>query len=82
MGKGDKKTKRGKIIRGTYGVTRPHKQKKTSVIVKTEIKEKVSKENKTDAKPKAKRETTKKTTEKKTATKKTETKKTSTGEKD
>lgn len=28
MGKGDKKTKRGKITLGTYGVTRPRKKKK------------------------------------------------------
>lgn len=28
MGKGDKKTKRGKIIAGSYGVTRPRKIKK------------------------------------------------------
>ena len=27
MGKGDKKTKRGKIARGTYGNTRPKKKK-------------------------------------------------------
>ncbi|MFP4471028.1 MAG: 30S ribosomal protein THX [Bacteroidales bacterium] len=29
MGKGDKKTKRGKIIRGSYGKTRPRKPAKT-----------------------------------------------------
>ncbi|MDX3915794.1 MULTISPECIES: 30S ribosomal protein THX [Olivibacter] len=28
MGKGDKKTKRGKITMGSFGKTRPHKQKK------------------------------------------------------
>jgi 30S ribosomal protein S31 len=27
MGKGDRKTKRGKIIKGSYGVTRTHKKK-------------------------------------------------------
>ena len=27
MGKGDRKTKRGKITRGTYGKTRPRKKK-------------------------------------------------------
>lgn len=26
MGKGDKKTKRGKIIKGSYGVSRPRKK--------------------------------------------------------
>lgn len=36
MGKGDKKTKKGKIIQGSYGVTRPRKAgsgKKTPVIL-------------------------------------------------
>ncbi len=28
MGKGDKKTKKGKIIKGTYGVRRPKKKNK------------------------------------------------------
>ena len=28
MGKGDKRTKRGKITRGTYGARRPKKKKK------------------------------------------------------
>lgn len=32
MGKGDKKSKRGKIILGTYGVRRSQKAKKTVVI--------------------------------------------------
>ena len=27
MGKGDKKTKRGKIVKGSYGVRRPKKKK-------------------------------------------------------
>ena len=31
MGKGDKKTKRGKIIMGTSGRLRPRKKKKTMV---------------------------------------------------
>ncbi len=30
MGKGDKKTKRGKIVNGTYGVSRPRKGNKSS----------------------------------------------------
>ena len=30
MGKGDKRTKRGKIVLGTYGKTRPKKGKKTT----------------------------------------------------
>jgi len=28
MGKGDKKTKRGKIVKNSYGKTRPKKKKK------------------------------------------------------
>jgi 30S ribosomal protein S31 len=28
MGKGDKRTKRGKIYKGSYGKSRPHKAKK------------------------------------------------------
>jgi len=28
MGKGDKRTRRGKIFKGTYGVSRPRKKKK------------------------------------------------------
>jgi 30S ribosomal protein S31 len=27
MGKGDKKTKRGKLFQGSYGITRPRKKK-------------------------------------------------------
>ncbi len=34
MGKGDRKTKRGKIIKGSYGKTRPQKVKKESTPVK------------------------------------------------
>ncbi len=42
MGKGDKKTKRGKINIGSYGVTRPRKKKK-SVSTPVEKKEKPAK---------------------------------------
>ena len=59
MGKGDKKSRRGKITMGTYGVRRPRKKKKnTAVITKT--------------KPKA---TAKKTPAKKAPAKKTKAKK-------
>jgi 30S ribosomal protein S31 len=37
MGKGDKKTKRGKIIIGSYGVRRPRKDN-ASTVAKTEQK--------------------------------------------
>lgn len=33
MGKGDKKTRRGKIHRGTYGVRRPKNKNKVTVEV-------------------------------------------------
>ena len=41
MGKGDRKSKRGKINRGTYGKRRPHKVK-----TKTEVKEEKTEKNK------------------------------------
>ena len=37
MGKGDKKTKRGKINRGTHGVRRPRVKKRRSVETKIGI---------------------------------------------
>lgn len=37
MGKGDKKTKRGKINRGTFGVRRPKIKKKLSIENKISI---------------------------------------------
>jgi 30S ribosomal protein S31 len=42
MGKGDKKTRKGKIAIGSYGKTRPHdvKKNKPAVTVVTEEKEK------------------------------------------
>ncbi len=33
MGKGDVKTKRGKIINGSFGVSRPHKAKKAEAVI-------------------------------------------------
>jgi 30S ribosomal protein S31 len=33
MGKGDKKSKRGKIWNGSYGVTRPRKKTKPAVVI-------------------------------------------------
>lgn len=42
MGKGDKKTKRGKIVNNSYGARRPRKiKKKPSVEEKIRIKNKV-----------------------------------------
>ena len=37
MGKGDKKTKRGKINRGTFGTRRPRIKKRRSIENKIEI---------------------------------------------
>lgn len=42
MGKGDKKTKRGKIYRGTFGTRRPRIKKKRSVESKIDIDNKVT----------------------------------------
>lgn len=36
MGRGDNRTKRGKISNGTYGVSRPAKVKKATVAPKAE----------------------------------------------
>ena len=51
MGKGDKKTRRGKLFMGSYGNTRP--KKSGAKYVKPEVAEKVVKAEKV-AKPKAK----------------------------
>lgn len=57
MGKGDKKTKRGKISSGSFGVTRPHKKKSDSeVTTKEKSKEKAGAGAKASAKPEAKKE--------------------------
>ncbi len=39
MGKGDLRTRRGKIFRGTFGKTRPRKKKKKSVPKEVEQEE-------------------------------------------
>ncbi len=62
MGKGDKKTKRGKIIQGSYGVTRPKRKATTGKIpapVKA-VKPIVEKEAVEEVKPKPKARATKK----------------------
>jgi 30S ribosomal protein S31 len=38
MGKGDKRSKKGKIFKGSYGNSRPHKAKKVEVEVKEKVK--------------------------------------------
>ncbi|MEC3907145.1 30S ribosomal protein THX [Tamlana sp. 2201CG12-4] len=42
MGKGDKKTKRGKINRGTFGARRPRVKKKPSIENKVDISNKAT----------------------------------------
>jgi 30S ribosomal protein S31 len=49
MGKGDKRTRRGKIIAGTYGVSRPHKQNDSAEESKADSK-KATKAKKTKKK--------------------------------
>lgn len=43
MGKGDKKTRRGKIVKGTYGVTRPKKDKNQEAATRNVSKQKKEK---------------------------------------
>ena len=66
MGKGDRKTKKGKIQKGTYGVRRP--KKKSTPIAATEAKKKTKKA----AAPKAKKPAAKKPAAKKATKEKAE----------
>jgi len=74
MGKGDKKTKRGKIVNGSYGVLRRRKKLKVKfekpVVAETskKIKAEVAGEKPKEKKAVAKKAAVKKTTVKKTAT--------------
>ena len=44
MGKGDKRTRRGKIFAGSYGKTRPrHKKKNVAAAAEPSVKEKKTK---------------------------------------
>lgn len=78
MGKGDKKTAKGKRAQGSYGITRKRKDSTKSVVV-TEKKEKAVKAPKevAEKKPAAKKSTAAKATSKAT-TAKTEKKATTT----
>jgi 30S ribosomal protein S31 len=72
MGKGDKKTKRGKVYRGTFGKHRLRKKQNTWVAVPKE-KEKVKKEETTEeVKAEVKKEVKKKPGRKKTVKKESE----------
>ena len=66
MGKGDKKTKRGKIVNKSYGVRRPRKVKKNTY---TAPPAKEVKEEKPKAEPAKKKAPAKKTAKKTTAKK-------------
>ena len=68
MGKGDKKSRRGKITMGTFGVRRPRKRNKPNHVV---VVKKTATKPATKAKPAAKKVTAKKAAPKKTTTKKT-----------
>jgi 30S ribosomal protein S31 len=54
MGKGDKKTRRGKITMGTFGVRRPRKRNKPVVVVAAKKKTKAPAKPKVVAKAKPK----------------------------
>jgi len=55
MGKGDKKTRRGKLFSGSYGVLRPRKRSRAFSVVST-TKKAVSEPEKPKASPKPKAE--------------------------
>lgn len=82
MGKGDKRTVKGKIAKGSHGKTRPRKKKtliptikKTDKISEPQKAKTIKKEVAEPVKATAKKATTKKSTAKKETTKKTTTKK-------
>ena len=52
MGKGDKKTRRGKITIGSYGVRRPKSKKSATIIEKVKTVKKPKAASKTAAKAK------------------------------
>ena len=56
MGKGDKKTKKGKIAIGTFGNRRPKRSKTTKAALSTKKKAKKKPATKAKAKPKVKKE--------------------------
>jgi len=62
MGRGDIKTKKGKISSGSYGVLRPHKKAKPVVVAKPKTKKATPKKADAD-KPAAKKAPAKKKAE-------------------
>jgi len=69
MGKGDKRTRRGKIIAGSFGKARPHKLNKGQGYIPPKVEAEEVKEQS------AAKKTTKKPIAKKTAAKKTKARK-------
>ena len=72
MGKGDKKTKKGKISAGSYGVRRKRKSTPTYIAKKPKVKkaEPIIEEETVKTEPKAKKPAAKKPAAKKPAAKK------------
>ncbi len=70
MGKGDQKSKRGKIAIGSYGKTRRKKARKTAPPPKPKVEKVKTEVEETPAKPAAKKPAAKKPAAKKAATKK------------
>lgn len=75
MGKGDKKTKKGKITIGSYGVSRKKNKKNVFVITKPKAKKAAPKATEDKEKPAAKKPATKKAPAKKAPAKKAAAKK-------
>ena len=65
MGKGDKKTKKGKIFKGSYGVVRPRKSATSTITTAKESIPKKETKAKKETKDKKKTTTKKKKTAKK-----------------
>ena len=63
MGKGDKKTRKGKITQGSYGKTRPRKSSKSVIPAKVEKPKKAAKPKEEVAEEKPKTTRKKKTEE-------------------
>ena len=70
MGKGDKKTKRGKIRMGSFGKIRPRKKAKVTFVAKKVEKKQVEEVAAVEKTVTKKKTTAKKTTKKKASTKK------------
>jgi 30S ribosomal protein S31 len=65
MGKGDKKSKKGKIFMGSYGVSRPHNKKKvTKSASPAKLEKKAERAEKAELKAAAPKKAAKKVTKK------------------